>query len=79
MQSFCNLAAGINSFVTYSPVGCHVIAPSDMMDNRIAAIKDILHRMGYGGKVSYNTTTTNFCFLLTDDYEMKRQVNLKST
>ena len=34
-----------------------MIAPSDMMDNRIAAIKEILHRMGYGGKVPYNTRT----------------------
>lgn len=34
-----------------SLLGCHVVAPSDMMDNRIAAIKDILHKNGYGGKV----------------------------
>ena len=32
-------------------VGCHVIAPSDMMDNRVGAIKDILHQNGFGGKV----------------------------
>ena len=43
----------------YSPVGCHVIAPSDMMDNRIAAIKDILHKNGYGGKV-YCIMSTKF-------------------
>lgn len=32
-------------------LGCHVIAPSDMMDNRVAAIKDLLHKNGFGGKV----------------------------
>lgn len=26
----------------------------DMMDNRIVVIKEILYRMGYGGKVLYN-------------------------
>jgi len=31
--------------------GCHVIAPSDMMDNRVAAIKSLLHKKGFGGKV----------------------------
>ena len=31
--------------------GCHVIAPSDMMDNRIAAIKRGLLEAGLGGKV----------------------------
>jgi len=32
-------------------VGCHVIAPSDMMDNRVAAIKKALQEEGLGGKV----------------------------
>lgn len=32
-------------------VGCHVIAPSDMMDNRVAAIKAGLSTAGLGGKV----------------------------
>ncbi|RMX44375.1 hypothetical protein pdam_00015997, partial [Pocillopora damicornis] len=36
--------------LSYAKAGCHVVAPSDMMDNRIAAIKDILHKNGYGGK-----------------------------
>lgn len=38
-------------FVLLYTVGCHVIAPSDMMDNRIASIKDMLHKNGFGGKV----------------------------
>ena len=32
-----------------------------MMDNRIAAIKEILQRMGYGGKVQHSTQIM-FCF-----------------
>ena len=35
--------------------GCHVIAPSDMMDNRIAAIKRGLLEAGLGGKVCIYT------------------------
>ena len=31
--------------------GCHVVAPSDMMDNRIAAIKELLEKSGYGNIV----------------------------
>ena len=34
------------------PVGCHVVAPSDMMDNRVAAIKQWLADAGVAGKVS---------------------------
>ena len=33
-------------------VGCHVVAPSDMMDNRVAAIKRQLANAGLAGKVS---------------------------
>ncbi|KAK2566957.1 Delta-aminolevulinic acid dehydratase [Acropora cervicornis] len=36
--------------LAYAKAGCHVIAPSDMMDNRVGAIKDILHQNGFGGK-----------------------------
>jgi len=31
--------------------GCHVVAPSDMMDNRVGAIKDALEENGLGSKV----------------------------
>ena len=34
------------------PVGCHVVAPSDMMDNRVAAIKRRLADADLAGKVS---------------------------
>ena len=32
--------------------GYHVVAPSDMMDNRVAAIKQTLAKEGLGNKVS---------------------------
>ena len=31
--------------------GCQVVAPSDMMDNRVGAIKKRLKEAGLGGKV----------------------------
>jgi len=31
--------------------GCQVVAPSDMMDNRIQKIKGLLNENGLGGKV----------------------------
>ena len=33
------------------PAGCHVVAPSDMMDNRVAAIKQSLLEADLGDKV----------------------------
>ena len=38
--------------LAYAEAGCHVVAPSDMMDNRIAAIKRRLADSGLAGKVS---------------------------
>lgn len=35
-----------------SPAGCHIVAPSDMMDGRIAAIKKALISNDMGNKVS---------------------------
>ncbi|PFX29748.1 delta-aminolevulinic acid dehydratase-like [Stylophora pistillata] len=46
--------------LSYAKAGCHVVAPSDMMDNRIAAIKDILHKNGYGGKVAVMSYSAKF-------------------
>ena len=31
--------------------GCHVVAPSDMMDNRVGAIKNALEENGLSSKV----------------------------
>ena len=38
--------------LAYAKAGAHVVAPSDMMDGRIAAIKDALLSNGLGNKVS---------------------------
>ena len=38
--------------LAYAKAGAHVVAPSDMMDGRIAAIKDALLNNGVGNKVS---------------------------
>ncbi|XP_068694921.1 delta-aminolevulinic acid dehydratase-like [Montipora foliosa] len=46
--------------LAYAKEGCHVIAPSDMMDNRVAAIKDILHKNGFGGKVAVMSYSAKF-------------------
>lgn len=40
--------------LTYTKIfaGCHVVAPSDMMDGRVDAIKNSLIKHGFGNKVS---------------------------
>ncbi|XP_035207490.1 delta-aminolevulinic acid dehydratase-like [Stegodyphus dumicola] len=35
----------------YAKAGCHVVAPSDMMDGRVKAIKTLLNEAGLGNKV----------------------------
>jgi len=39
--------------VAYAKAGCHVIAPSDMMDGRILAIKEALKESNFGRTVSF--------------------------
>ncbi|XP_064395914.1 delta-aminolevulinic acid dehydratase-like [Halichondria panicea] len=46
--------------VAYAKVGCQVIAPSDMMDNRVAAIKQALKEEGLGGKVAVLSYSAKF-------------------
>lgn len=46
--------------VAYAKAGCHVIAPSDMMDNRVAAIKAGLSTAGLGGKVAVMSYSAKF-------------------
>lgn len=38
--------------LAYAVAGAHIIAPSDMMDNRIRAIKDILRKNRLDGRVA---------------------------
>ncbi|ORY36646.1 delta-aminolevulinic acid dehydratase [Rhizoclosmatium globosum] len=44
----------------YAQAGCHVIAPSDMMDGRIGAIKDILRLNGLNGNVAVLAYSAKF-------------------
>ncbi|KAL4219157.1 hypothetical protein ACF0H5_021739 [Mactra antiquata] len=46
--------------VNYAKEGCHIIAPSDMMDGRIGAIKKSLAESGYGSKVSVMSYSAKF-------------------
>ena len=36
---------------TTATTGCHVVAPSDMMDNRVSAIKNAFEVNGFASKV----------------------------
>ncbi|KAI9341131.1 hypothetical protein BDR26DRAFT_802352 [Obelidium mucronatum] len=44
----------------YAQAGCQVIAPSDMMDGRIGAIKEALHAAGLAGNVSVMAYSAKF-------------------
>jgi len=48
----------------YAKAGAHVVAPSDMMDGRIGAIKKMLHENGLGNKVAVMSYAAKFasCF-----------------
>ncbi|XP_014771840.1 delta-aminolevulinic acid dehydratase [Octopus bimaculoides] len=46
--------------VTYAKAGCHIVAPSDMMDGRVGAIKRSLIENGYGSKVSIMSYSAKF-------------------
>ncbi|XP_053328449.1 delta-aminolevulinic acid dehydratase [Spea bombifrons] len=50
--------------LAYARAGCHVVAPSDMMDGRIGAIKKALISNGLGNKVSVMSYSAKFasCF-----------------
>ena len=46
--------------LAYAKAGCHVVAPSDMMDNRIAAIKAIILKNGLEKEVSVLSYAVKF-------------------
>uniref|UniRef100_A0A8C6SH60 Delta-aminolevulinic acid dehydratase n=1 Tax=Neogobius melanostomus TaxID=47308 RepID=A0A8C6SH60_9GOBI len=46
--------------LTYAQAGCHIIAPSDMMDGRVRAIKQFLLVNGLGNKVSVLSYSAKF-------------------
>jgi len=49
---------------SYARAGAHVVAPSDMMDGRVGAIKKMLLENGYGGKVAVMSYSAKYasCF-----------------
>ncbi|XP_013789188.1 delta-aminolevulinic acid dehydratase-like, partial [Limulus polyphemus] len=46
--------------VAYAKAGCHVVAPSDMMDGRVRAIKDALVSEGFGSRVAVLSYAVKF-------------------
>uniref|UniRef100_A0A1B6CFD8 Delta-aminolevulinic acid dehydratase n=3 Tax=Clastoptera arizonana TaxID=38151 RepID=A0A1B6CFD8_9HEMI len=46
--------------VAYAKAGCHVVAPSDMMDGRVASIKQGLRAAGLGSTVSVLSYSVKF-------------------
>uniref|UniRef100_A0A671XZT0 Delta-aminolevulinic acid dehydratase n=1 Tax=Sparus aurata TaxID=8175 RepID=A0A671XZT0_SPAAU len=46
--------------LAYAQAGCHIIAPSDMMDGRVRAIKQALISNGLGNKVSVLSYSAKF-------------------
>jgi len=48
----------------YAKAGAHMVAPSDMMDGRVGAIKKMLHENGFGNKVAVMSYSAKFasCF-----------------
>lgn len=50
--------------VAYGRAGCHIVAPSDMMDGRVGVIKQALHNAGYGSRVAVLSYACKFasCF-----------------
>ncbi|GAA97026.1 uncharacterized protein L969DRAFT_96913 [Mixia osmundae IAM 14324] len=51
--------------LAYAEAGAHMVAPSDMMDGRIGAIKDYLTRSGYGNRcclMAYSAKFASGCY-----------------
>lgn len=61
-EASCTRLAEVS--LAYARAGCHIVAPSDMMDGRIGAIKKALISNGLGNKVSVLSYSAKFasCF-----------------
>jgi len=46
--------------LAYAKAGAHIVAPSDMMDNRILAIKQLLQKEGFEKKVAVLSYSVKF-------------------
>lgn len=54
----------LQNVILSAKAGAHMVAPSDMMDGRVKAIKDMLVKNGFGNKVSLMSYSAKFasCF-----------------
>ncbi|XP_075761246.1 delta-aminolevulinic acid dehydratase isoform X3 [Pelodiscus sinensis] len=61
-EASCQRLAEVS--LAYAKAGCHIVAPSDMMDGRVAAMKEALISHGMGNKVSVMSYSAKFasCF-----------------
>ncbi|KAM7144075.1 delta-aminolevulinic acid dehydratase isoform 2-T5 [Macrochelys suwanniensis] len=61
-EASCQRLAEVS--LAYAKAGCHIVAPSDMMDGRIAAMKEALVSNNMGNKVSVMSYSAKFasCF-----------------
>ncbi|XP_038231086.1 delta-aminolevulinic acid dehydratase isoform X1 [Dermochelys coriacea] len=61
-EASCQRLAEVS--LAYAKAGCHIVAPSDMMDGRIAAMKEALISNNMGNKVSVMSYSAKFasCF-----------------
>ena len=55
-----SLTALASQALAFARAGCDIVAPSDMMDGRVGAIKDILRHNGYASKVSVLSYAAKF-------------------
>ncbi|XP_030391732.1 delta-aminolevulinic acid dehydratase [Gopherus evgoodei] len=61
-EASCQRLAEVS--LAYAKAGCHIVAPSDMMDGRVAAMKEALISNNMGNKVSVMSYSAKFasCF-----------------
>lgn len=50
--------------LSYAKAGCHVVAPSDMMDGRVAAICSALHCVGLRSEVAIMSYAVKFASIM---------------
>jgi delta-aminolevulinic acid dehydratase/porphobilinogen synthase len=61
-----------------TPLGAHVVAPSDMMDGRIGAIKKMLHSKGFGNRVAVMSYAAKFASCFYGPFRFSRNSSIYS-
>ena len=59
-------------------LGCHVIAPSDMMDGRVRSIKAALRDCGLGSRVSVLSYSSKFASAFYGPFRYEKNYHLRS-